>query len=59
MCFRSKSELARISLAQIKLQKDEVDDAIVLFEESSDLARSIEEKIQATSFAEATKMQKE
>jgi import receptor subunit TOM70 len=53
-----KSELARISLAQIKLQKDEVDDAVVLFEESSDLARSIEEKIQATSFAEATKMQK-
>ncbi|EMG47285.1 TOM71 Protein TOM71 [Candida maltosa Xu316] len=53
-----KSELARISLAQIKLQKDEVDEAIVLFEESSDLARSIEEKIQATSFAEATKMQK-
>ena len=53
-----KSELARISLAQIKLQKDEVDDAIILFEESSDLARSIEEKIQATSFAEATKMQK-
>ncbi|RCK65392.1 Mitochondrial import receptor subunit TOM70 [Candida viswanathii] len=53
-----KSELARISLAQIKLQKDEVDDAVLLFEESSDLARSIEEKIQATSFAEATKMQK-
>ncbi|KAI5965122.1 TOM70 [Candida theae] len=53
-----KSELARISLAQIKLQKDEVDDAITLFEESCDLARSIEEKIQAISFAEATKMQK-
>ncbi|KAI5959764.1 TOM70 [Candida pseudojiufengensis] len=53
-----KSELARISLAQIKLQKDEVDDAIILFEESCDLARSIEEKIQAISFAEATKMQK-
>ncbi|EGW30030.1 uncharacterized protein SPAPADRAFT_63650 [Spathaspora passalidarum NRRL Y-27907] len=53
-----RSELARISLAQIKLQKDEVDDAIVLFEESSDLARSFEEKVQATSFAEATKMQK-
>lgn len=53
-----KSELARISLAQIKLQKDEVDDAIVLFEESCDLARSIEEKVQAISFAEATKMQK-
>lgn len=53
-----KSELARISLAQIKLQKEQVDEAIVLFEESSDLARTIEEKVQATSFAEATKMQK-
>ncbi|CAN3361415.1 mitochondrial import receptor subunit Tom70p [Diutina catenulata] len=53
-----KSELARISLAQIKLQKDQVDDAITLFEESSRLARSFEEKVQATSFAEATKMQK-
>lgn len=53
-----KSELARITLAQIKLQKDEVEDAIVLFEESSDLARSYEEKVQATSFAEATKVQK-
>lgn len=53
-----KSELARISLAQIKLQKEQVDEAIVLFEESSNLARTIEEKVQATSFAEATKMQK-
>lgn len=53
-----KSELARISLAQLKLQKEEVDEAITLFEESSDLARTIEEKVQATSFAEATKMQK-
>lgn len=53
-----KSELARITLAQIKLQKEEVDEAIVLFEESSKLARTIEEKVQATSFAEATKMQK-
>lgn len=53
-----KSELARISLAQLKLQKEEVDDAIELFEESSNLARTIEEKVQATSFAEATKMQK-
>ncbi|CAH2350687.1 mitochondrial import receptor subunit Tom70p [[Candida] railenensis] len=53
-----KSELARISLAQIKLQNEEVDEAIVLFEESSTLARTIEEKVQATSFAEATKMQK-
>lgn len=53
-----KSELARISLAQLKLQKEEVDEAIRLFEESSILARTIEEKVQATSFAEATKMQK-
>lgn len=53
-----KSELARISLAQIKLQKEQVDEAIELFEESSNLARTIEEKVQATSFAEATKMQK-
>lgn len=53
-----KSELARITLAQIKLQKEEVDEAIVLFEESSKLARTVEEKVQATSFAEATKMQK-
>ncbi|MCH0628395.1 tetratricopeptide repeat protein [Kocuria palustris] len=53
-----KSELARISLAQIKLQKDQVDEAIALFEELSRLARSFEEKVQATSFAEATKMQK-
>lgn len=53
-----KSELARISLAQLKLQKEEVDEAIELFEESSNLARTIEEKVQATSFAEATKMQK-
>lgn len=55
----TKSELARISLAQIKLQKEQVDDAIKLFEESSNLARTFEEKVQATSFAEATKMQKE
>lgn len=53
-----RSELARISLAQIKLQREQVDEAIALFEESSDLARTVEEKVQATSFAEATKMQK-
>lgn len=53
-----KLEMARISLAQIKLQKEQVDEAIVLFEQSSDLARSFDEKVQATSFAEATKMQK-
>lgn len=53
-----RSELARISLAQIKLQKESVDEAIELFEESSNLARTFDEKVQATSFAEATKMQK-
>ncbi|KAK6201209.1 uncharacterized protein RJT21DRAFT_33586 [Scheffersomyces amazonensis] len=52
-----KSEVAAISLAQIKLQKEEVDQAILLFEEASDLARSFDEKVQAVSFAEASKMQ--
>ncbi|ODV58356.1 protein channel TOM71 [Ascoidea rubescens DSM 1968] len=52
-----KSELARITLAQIRLQQNKVEDAIKLFEESSDLARGFEEKVQATSFAEASKMQ--
>lgn len=52
-----KSEIARITLAQVKLQSDKPEEAIGLFEESSRLARTIEEKIQATSFAEATKMQ--
>lgn len=53
-----KSELARISLAQVMLQKEEVDSAIKYFEQALDLARTFEEKVQATSFAEATKMQK-
>ncbi|EEQ39515.1 putative mitochondrial import receptor subunit [Clavispora lusitaniae] len=52
-----KSETARVSLAQVKLQTDKPEEAISLFEEGSRLARTIEEKIQATSFAEATKMQ--
>lgn len=54
----AKSELAKISLAQIKLQNEDVDAAIPLFEQASKLARTFEEKVQATSFAEATKMQK-
>lgn len=53
-----KSEFARTTLAQIKLQNEDVDEAIKLFEESAQLARTFEEKVQATSFAEATKMQK-
>ncbi|SGZ46335.1 CIC11C00000003876 [Sungouiella intermedia] len=52
-----KSEIARISLAQVKLQSDKPAEAIALFEEGSRLARTFEEKVQATSFAEATKMQ--
>lgn len=52
-----KSEIARISLAQVKLQTDKPEEAVALFEEGSDLARTFEEKVQATSFAEATKMQ--
>lgn len=52
-----KSEIARISLAQVKLQTDKPEEAVGLFEEGSDLARTFEEKVQATSFAEATKMQ--
>lgn len=52
-----KSETARVSLAQVKLQSEKAEEAISLFEEGSRLARTIEEKIQATSFAEATKMQ--
>lgn len=52
-----KSEIARISLAQVKLQTDKPEEAVHLFEEGSELARTIEEKVQATSFAEATKIQ--
>lgn len=52
-----KSEIARITLAQVKLQSDKPAEAIELFEEGSRLARTIDEKVQATSFAEATKMQ--
>ncbi|GEQ72157.1 hypothetical protein JCM33374_g5843 [Metschnikowia sp. JCM 33374] len=52
-----KSEIARISLAQVKLQTDKPEEAVALFEEGSELARTFEEKVQATSFAEATKMQ--
>lgn len=52
-----KSEIARISLAQVKLQTDKPEEAVELFEVGSQLARTFEEKVQATSFAEATKMQ--
>ncbi|SCW02418.1 LAFE_0F05996g1_1 [Lachancea fermentati] len=53
-----RSEQAKIGLAQLKLQQEDVDEAIALFEEAADLARSFDEKLQATTFAEATKIQK-
>lgn len=53
-----KSELARISLAQVVLQKESLDEAIELFEESANLTKNFDEKVQATQFAEATKIQK-
>ncbi|CCH40797.1 Mitochondrial import receptor subunit tom-70 [Wickerhamomyces ciferrii] len=52
-----KNELSKITLAQLKLQSNKVEEAIKLFEESSYLARSFDEKLQATSFAEASKIQ--
>lgn len=53
-----RSEQAAVGLAQLKLQEEDVDGAIELFEKSAELARTIEEKLQATTFAEAAKVQK-
>lgn len=52
------SEQAKVGLAQLKLQQEEVDEAINLFEEAANLARTVDEKLQATTFAEAAKVQK-
>lgn len=52
------SEQAKMGLAQLKLQKEEIDDAVDLFEEAASLSRTMEEKLQATTFAEAAKVQK-
>lgn len=52
-----KSETAKAALAQLKLQDQKVEEAIKLFEEASDLARNLDEKLQATGFAEASKIQ--
>lgn len=52
-----KSEIARNHLAQVKLAQDDAEEAIRLFEEGSLLSRTFDEKVQSTSFAEATKMQ--
>lgn len=53
-----RNEQAKVGLAQLKLQQEDVDTAIKLFEESAELARSQEEKLQAITFAEAAKVQK-
>ncbi|CCD23468.1 protein channel TOM71 NDAI_0B04340 [Naumovozyma dairenensis CBS 421] len=53
-----RSEQAKISLAQLKLQTEDIDTAIALFEETADLARTYQDKLQATTFAEAAKIQK-
>lgn len=53
-----RSEQAKMGLAQLKLQQEEIDEAIQLFEDAAELSRSFEEKLQATTFAEATKVQK-
>lgn len=53
-----RSEQAKVGLAQLKLQQEDVETAIKLFEDAADLARSTDEKLQATTFAEAAKIQK-
>lgn len=53
-----RSEQAKVGLAQLKLQQEDIDEAINLFEEAANLARTVDEKLQATTFAEAAKVQK-
>lgn len=53
-----RSEQAKIGLAQLELQMEKIDVAIKLFQESATLARTMDEKLQATTFAEAAKIQK-
>lgn len=58
-CARDpRSEQGKVGLAQLKLQQEDIDDAIKLFEEAASLARTVDEKLQATTFAEAAKVQK-
>lgn len=52
-----KADLAKITLAQLKLQDNKAEEAVKLFEEAAELSRSVDEKLQATSFAEASKVQ--
>lgn len=53
-----RSEQAKVGLAQLKLQQEDVDKAIELFEDAARLARTADDKLQATTFAEASKVQK-
>ncbi|QLG70327.1 hypothetical protein HG535_0A02650 [Zygotorulaspora mrakii] len=53
-----RSEQAKVGLAQLKLQQEEMDEAIELFEQAAQLARTVDEKLQAITFAEAAKVQK-
>ncbi|CCK71767.1 protein channel TOM71 KNAG_0H03530 [Huiozyma naganishii CBS 8797] len=53
-----RSEQAKVGLAQLLLQQEDVDSAIKMFEEAADLARTTDEKLQAVTFAEAAKVQK-
>lgn len=53
-----RSEQAKVGLAQLKLQLEQVDEAIELFEEAAKMARTVDEKLQAITFAEASKVQK-
>ncbi|KAG7726545.1 hypothetical protein KL933_003476 [Ogataea haglerorum] len=52
-----KSEVARINLGQIYLQAQKVKDAIQLFEEACRLSRSNDDRVQAISLMEASKIQ--
>lgn len=53
----SKSELAKLTLAQLYLQLNKIEEAAKLFDDAADLSRNFEEKFQAVSFAEASKIQ--
>ncbi|KAH3668791.1 hypothetical protein OGAPHI_002546 [Ogataea philodendri] len=52
-----KSEVARINLGQIYLQQQKVQDAIALFKDACRLSRSNDDRVQAISLMEASKIQ--
>lgn len=53
-----RNEQALVALAQLKLQQEDVDTSIELFEKAAQLCRTHEERLQAITFAEAAKIQK-